>query len=99
MFAGCATIPTVRATPATVQAYDAVRSGARADAVGGDVRFCAGASGVLAERTRWRWSDDYATRYSDWALAEQVRAWLRHDPALAGAAIGASIDVQVDQGR
>jgi hypothetical protein len=93
--AGCATTSTVRATPATVQAYDAVRSGVQAQAVGGDVRFCAGTGGVLAERTRYRWSDDYLTRYRDWALADQVRAALRYRPALDRGAI----DVRVDQGR
>jgi osmotically-inducible protein OsmY len=50
---------------------------------------------VLAERTRWRWSDDYATRFRDPDVADHVRASLRYDRALGGTVI----DVQVEQGR
>jgi osmotically-inducible protein OsmY len=58
------------------------------------MRFCAGPDAVVAERTKWRPTDDVLTRYRDVFVAEQVRVVLRHEPALAGAAI----DVHVDQG-
>ncbi len=91
LLAACATIPTVRSTPATVAAYAAVRSGERAQATGGDVEFCAGPDAVVAERTRWRPTDDYATRYRDYAIDDQVRAVLRADPALAAAPIAVHV--------
>jgi osmotically-inducible protein OsmY len=94
LVAGCATIPTVHTSPATVAAYRAVRDGARADVAAGDMRFCAGPDAVVAERTKWRPTDDVLTRYRDYDVAERVRAALRYEPALAGAAI----DVRVEQG-
>ena len=90
----CATIPTVRWSPATVAAYRDVRDGARSDVAAGDMRFCAGRDAVIAERTRWRPTDDVLTRYRDYDVADRVRAALRHEPALAGAAI----DVRLEQG-
>jgi hypothetical protein len=90
----CATIPTVRWSPATVAAYRDVRDGARSDVAAGDMRFCAGRDAVIAERTRWRPTDDVLTRYRDYDVADRVRAALRYERALAGAAI----DVRVEQG-
>jgi osmotically-inducible protein OsmY len=92
LLAACAVIPTVRSSPATVAAYQAVRSGARPAAAGGDIEFCAGPDAVVAQRAKWRPSDDYAARYRDYAVADQVRAALRYQPPLPG------ISARVEQG-
>jgi osmotically-inducible protein OsmY len=90
----CAAIQTVRWSPATVAAYQSVRDGARSDVAVGDMRFCAGPDAVIAERTKYRRTDDVLTRYRDIDVADRMRASLRYEPALAGAAI----DVRVEQG-
>lgn len=88
----CSTASSVRSSPPTVAAYESVRTGDRHDAAGGDVRFCAGHDVVVAERTRYRPSDDILTQYRDNAVAERVRGSLRADPALAGANIEAKVE-------
>jgi hypothetical protein len=90
--AGCATIPSVQSSPATVAAYQSVRSGEQRDAKSGDVRFCTGPGVVVAERTKYRPSDDWTTQYRDRATVDEVRQTLRYDPALKGSTITANID-------
>lgn len=81
-------------TPAAVAAYRAVRNGAQPMDVAEDVEFCTADDGVQVISKRWRSTDDWADKFRDRDLQEEVRDLIGRDPTLSGQ----PMSVRVDQG-
>ena len=82
---GCAHAPPYDRAPtaAAVVSYRSVRAGAAPISAAGDVRFCAGNDGVQVQSTRRRSTDDWADKFEDRDLQEDVRGVIARDPTLS----------------
>jgi hypothetical protein len=74
-------------TPLTSEAvvsYRAVRDGAMPVSAADGVQFCAGDGAVQVVSKRWRSTDDWADKFRDRDVQQEVRDLLGRDPTLAG---------------
>lgn len=71
-------------TSEAVSSYQAVRTGAEPIRVADGVQFCAGDGEVQVLRTRERSTDDWADKFRDRDVQQEVRDLLQRDPALSG---------------
>ncbi len=78
-----------------VTSYRSVRAGTQPVSVADGVQFCAAADAVEVVRTRARDVDDWADKFRDDDVQDEVRDLIRRDPTLAAQ----RIDVRVDGGE
>ncbi len=93
---GCAhDLPDAALGPGAVASYRAVRSGAAPVSAVDGVQFCAADGAVEVVSKRAHGYDDWADKFRDGDVQQEVRDLLHRDRRLAAA----SLDVRVDEGE
>jgi len=93
-FASCAherPVDTPRTADAVV-AYRAVRAGEQPTTRADGLEFCAADGGVEAIRIATRTSDDWADKFEDHDLRQEVRSFMVRDPSLSQETIRVDVD-------